>query len=131
MPIEFTWLLPDKILLSRWYGTVTAEDMRILSDELQVVFEHTTSLIHSIIDLYDLDDVADDIVTAYFKGAAATHPRRGRIAAVQIPARYRALAERANQLAGREILRAFETRSDARDYLLANDTPPPPLGPGA
>lgn len=131
MPIEFTWLLPDKILLSRWYGTVTTEDMRILTGELQVVFEHARTLIHSIIDLYDLEDVADDIATAYFEGTAATHPWRGRIAIVQLPEHYRALVERANQLAGREMLRAFETRSEACDFLLTNDTPPPPLGSGA
>jgi hypothetical protein len=127
MPFEFIWLIPNKILLSRWYGAVTVDDARVLTDELAVVFDEADTLIHTVIDTRDLTDFDPEFLKAYFASPAAAHPYRGRIAIVQAPTQWLSLVDHANQMTGRMLARVFETRDEARDYLLANDSPPPPL----
>lgn len=127
MPIEFLWMIPNKILLSRWYDDVTVEDAIVLTDELAVVFEEADTLIHTVIDMREITEMDPDFLKAYFASPASAHPRRGRVAIVQPPDHLLPLVARANQMAGRDLVRVFETRSAAREFLAAHDSPPPPL----
>ncbi len=127
MPIELSWLIPNKILLSRWSGDVSADDMRLLVEELGIILPDSSAPIHTLIDLSDAHSVAPDVVAVYAGSPVALHPNRGRIAiAGEVPGMVE-LGRRLNESAQRELVHLCATRAEARDFLLRNDTPPPPL----
>jgi len=129
MPIELTWLIPDKILLSRWIGDVSEEDMHVLVDEIGVVLDTATSLIHTVIDLSEVRHVSIGVAQVYLQSRIPTHPHRGRIGMVRSNVEGATVADLVNRLSRREMVRFFSTRGEARDFLLSHDTPPPPLPP--
>ncbi len=83
MPIKLSWLVPDKILLSRWSGEITVQDMQILVDELGIILDTAPRLVHSIIDLSEVQRIHDEAAYYYFRSRIPRHPRRGRVALVQ------------------------------------------------
>lgn len=125
MSIELTWLVPDQILLSCWTDVVTEDDMRVLVEELIIIFDAADRLIHSVIDLAAVRSFNDAAIYLYYQSPAAKHPRRGRIAVVKPPLQGQIMADVLNRVAQRELVRLFDTREDARDFLLTNDSPPP------
>jgi hypothetical protein len=127
MPIELTWMVPDKILLSRWIGTITNDDMAILMDELRIVLDNASGLVHTVIDLSEATSISPDVVYLYIQSQIPSHPRRGRIGLVGTTFQSEALADLLNRISQREMVRLFSGRLTARDYLLRNDTPPPML----
>ncbi len=127
MPIEFSWLLPDKILLSRWSGDITEQDVRVLVDELGVILDNAPRLVHTIIDLSEVGRIHDETVYYYFNSRIPRHPRRGRVALVRASFHGRALADVLNRVSQHELFRLFESREEARDFLLRHDTTPPAL----
>ncbi|MBI5957726.1 MAG: STAS/SEC14 domain-containing protein [Chloroflexi bacterium] len=130
MPVEMIWLVPDKILLSRWIGNITAADINIVLDEIRLILENADDYIHSLIDLADLGTIDPDAIYLYAQSALATHPHRGRIAGVNPTFESEVLADLLNRMTQRELIRMFPTREAARDFLLQNDTPPPLLSFG-
>lgn len=131
MTIELTWIIPGKILLSRWYGEITPADMQVLLDELAVAFENADGLVHTMIDLSNFSHTTPEAVAIYANSEITRHPRRGRIAMVMttISPLIKRLSGMANQQAGLEMIRLFTSRSEAQHFLLTHDTPPPPLDP--
>ena len=130
MPIEFTWIVPDKILLSRWWDHVSEDDMRVLVEELGLILDSAEQLIHTVADMSDIKSMDDDAVYYYFRSRIPTHPRRGRVAMVNPPFQSAVLTDMFNRVSEREMFRQFGTRDAARAYLLSHDTPPPALRPG-
>jgi hypothetical protein len=129
MPIEFIWLIPEKILLSRWSGDITPDDIRVLVDELSVTFQVAQNVVHTIIDLNDFYHTTPEAMAVYSDSEIPAHPYRGRVAVVgasEISHRLSALVNRRSQ---RDMVRVFETREEALKFLLTNDTPPPRLPP--
>lgn len=129
MMIELSWLLPDRILLSRWSGEITEQDMRDLVEELGIILDMAPRLIHTLIDLSETRHIQDEAAYYYFRSRITTHPHRGRIALVQAPFQGAALADVFNRVSAREMFRVFDTREEARQFLLDNDTPPPTMPP--
>jgi hypothetical protein len=127
MPIELSWLLPDTILLSRWSGDIAEPDVRVLVDELGIILDNAPRLIHTIIDLSETRVVHDEAAYYYFRSRIPRHPRRGRVALVKASFHSRALADVLNRISQREMFRLFDSRDEARDFLLRHDTPPPGL----
>lgn len=127
MPIELTWMVPDKILLSRWIGAITNNDLAILLDELRIALDNALGLIHTVIDLTETTSISPDVVYLYIQSQIPSHPRRGRIGLVGTTFQSEALADLLNRIAQRELVRLFSGRLTARDFLLHNDTPPPVL----
>jgi hypothetical protein len=97
MTIELSWLVPDTTLLSHW------------------------------IDLSDCRHINDDAVYHYFRSPIPRHPRRGRIALVGASFHSQALADVLNRVSHHEMFQAFDSRHEARAFLLHHDTPPPSL----
>jgi hypothetical protein len=129
MPIELSWLLPDAILLSQWSGDITEADMRVLIDELGIILENAPRLVHTIIDLSESGHVHDDAIYYYFRSRIPRHPHRGRVALVGASFHGQALADVLNRVSQREMIRLFDSRDDARDFLLNHDSAPPALPP--
>ncbi|NDJ76009.1 MAG: STAS/SEC14 domain-containing protein [Chloroflexi bacterium] len=127
MPVEVRWLVPNKIIDSRWSGDITAEDAEYLVQKLLNVFDAATTPIHSIVDIGESGHISPDFIRIYLESPAANHTRRGRIAIVGSSAQRHVLADLVNKVSQRELVRLFETRAAARAYLLEHDSPPPPL----
>jgi predicted phosphohydrolase len=127
VPIELTWLLPDKILLSRWTGVVSEDDMRVLVEELTIIFDAATGLIHTVIELSDVSHISTEGIYLYIQSSISHHPHRGRICMVNPTFESEVLADMTNRVFQREMVRVVETREQARDFLLGHDTPPPNL----
>jgi hypothetical protein len=127
MPIELSWLVPDAILLSQWSGDITPPDVGVLVDELGIILDNAPRLIHTVIDLSDARRINDDAVYSYFRSPIPRHPRRGRIALVGASFHSQALADVLNRVSEHEMFRLFNSRDEARDFLLRHDTPPPAL----
>ena len=127
MPIELSWLLPDMILLSYWSGDITEPDIRVLVDELGIIFDDAPRPVHTIIDLSEAGHIQDDAIYYYFRSRIPTHPRRGRVALIGASFHSQALADVLNRVSQQEMFRLFDSRKEARDFLLRHDTPPPDL----
>jgi hypothetical protein len=127
MPIELSWLVPDAILLSQWSGDITPPDVGVLVDELGIILDNAPRLIHTVIDLSDARHINDDAVYTYFRSPIPHHPRRGRIALVGASFHSQALADVLNRVSQHEMFRLFNSRDEARDFLLRHNTPPPAL----
>ncbi|HEX3054336.1 MAG TPA: hypothetical protein VHP83_27010 [Aggregatilineaceae bacterium] len=125
MPIELTWMLPDKILLARWYGMVRAEDASIFLEELSLILDEAPRLLHIVLEASELIDVTMDAVYLYLGSNINFHPRRGRIAAVGGGYRVEIVADVINRISQYDLIRLFRTREEAQDFLLSHDTPPP------
>jgi hypothetical protein len=129
MPIELTWLIPDKILLSRWTDDITVEDMCVLVEELRIVLDAAAFPIHTVIDLSEVHHIPTETAYVYLQSQIPAHPHRGRIGMVRSNSEDEIVANLVNFLSQHEMVRQFSTRAEARDYLLSHDTPPPPLRP--
>ncbi len=129
MPIELTWLIPNQILISRWSGDVSPSDMNVLVEELAIILDAADRPIHTLIDLTNVDSIHPDVLPIYLQSSIPEHSLRGRIALAGTLAGIQTLVDRLNQTTGREMVRLFATRAEARDYLLSHDTPPPALPP--
>jgi hypothetical protein len=127
MPIELSWLLPDKILLSLWSGDITVQDVHVLVEELGIILDAAPHTIHSVIDLANARHVDDEAAYYYFSSRIPRHPRRGRVALVRASFQGVALADVFNRVSDLELFRLFDTRDEARDFLLRHDSPPPGL----
>ena len=125
MPIELSWLIPDKILLSHWSGMVSVADLRVLIEELSIILDEAPGLIHTVIDLSEVRAISDEVVQLYATSSPARHPRRGRIGVVSPSPEAAALGDLINRSAQREMIRFFETQTAARDFLLSHNEPPP------
>jgi hypothetical protein len=131
MPIELSWLIPDKILLSRWMGDISGEDMRVLVEELRIVLDGADFPIHTVIDLSEARHVSSEAADVYLQSPIPTHVHRGRIGMVKSNVEGEIVATLVNRQAHREMVRMFDTRDEACAFLLDHDTPPPPLQPGS
>ncbi len=131
MPIELTWLLPDTILLSRWTDTISEEDLRVLVEELDIIFNASAGLIHTVIELSGVDHISTDGIYLYIQSDVSRHPHRGRICLVNPTFESEVMADMTNRIFQREMVRFFESRDEARDFLLSHDSPPPDLGPSS
>lgn len=129
MPIELTWLVPDMVILSRWIADVTEDDMLVLVDELGLILDTATRPIHTVIDMSDVMDISPNAGYGYLQSRIPTHPNRGRVGLVSPSFQGQVLADMLNRISQLEQFRFFDTRAEARDYLLIHDTPPPPLQP--
>jgi hypothetical protein len=127
MPIELSWLLPDKILLSVWSGHITVKDIHVLVEELGIILDAAPYTVHSLIDLSSARQIDDEAAYYYFSSRIPRHARRGRVALVRAPFHGAALADVFNRVAERELFRLFDSREEARVFLLQHDTPPPSL----
>jgi hypothetical protein len=127
VPIELSWLIPDKILLSRWTDDITVEDMCVLVEELRIVLDAAAFPIHTVIDLSEVRHISTETAYVYLQSQIPTHPHRGRIGMVKPNSEGEIAANLVNCLSQREMVRMFSTRVEARDYLLSHDAPPPPL----
>lgn len=130
MPIELTWLIPNKILLSRWIGAVGATDGHALVDELLTILDAASRPVHTIIDLSENTALDPEVALVYSQSAVPAHPRRGRIGVVGAGTQRHVLADLLNRFSGREMFRLFETHDEALAFLLRHDSPPPPLSSG-
>jgi hypothetical protein len=129
MPIELSWLVPDIILLSRWSGDITEQDMCVLVEELGIILDAAPRVIHSVIDLSDTQRIQDEAAYYYFRSRIPQHPRRGRVALVRAPFQGMVLADVFNRVSQQEMFRLFDTRDEARAFLMRHDTSPPVLPP--
>jgi hypothetical protein len=127
MPIELIWLLPDAILLSRWSGDITEHDATVLVDELGIILDNAPRVVHTILDLSEARHVDDDAIYYYFGSRIPRHPHRGRVALIRASFHGQAIAEVLNRVSQQEMFRLFDSREEAREFLLAHDTPPPDL----
>lgn len=127
MPVELTWMQPDKILLAQWIGAVSDEDVRVLFEELRIIFDHSDMPVHLIIDLNDVTDLSPDAPYIFLQSALPAHSQRGRIGLVGSRLRAQVMADLVNRVLALEMMRLFKNRSLARDFLLQHDTPPPRL----
>lgn len=130
MPVELSWLVPDKILLSRWTGDITNEDIAVLIEEMEIVLDAANTLIHAVVDVSRAGNLNPALIYLFLESRIPYHAWRGRLAVVPLSSQAERLVGLLNHLAHRELARLFDTRELARDYLLAHDTPPPSLAAG-
>lgn len=127
MAIELTWLIPDKILLSRWSGDVGDEDIRVLVGELRIILDAALAPIHTVIDMSEVKHIASNVFYLYVQSDIPLHSRRGRIGMVRPTVEGEILADLINRFTQHEMIRLFPSRDEARNYLLEHDTTPPIL----
>jgi hypothetical protein len=129
MPIELSWMIPDKILLSRWTGDISAEDVRVLVEELGIALDTAAIPVHTVIDLSEARHLSTETARVYLHSRLPTHPCRGQIGIVRSTIEAENAADLGNRLSQHETVRTFATREEARSYLLSHDVPPPALRP--
>jgi hypothetical protein len=127
MPIELTWFIPDRILLSRWIGHVNEEDMLVLVDEIGIILDTAQRPIHTIIDMSEVADISPNAAYSYIQSRIPTHPRRGRVCLVATTFHIQVMADTLNRISQLELFHLCASRNEARDFLFLNDTQPPPL----
>jgi hypothetical protein len=131
VPIELSWLIPDKILLCRWIGDISGEDVRVLVEELGIVLDGAAYPIHTVIDLSEVRQVSFEAAYAYLQSSIPRHVRQGQTGIVRSNIEGEIVADLANRISRRELVRTFDTRDEASQFLLDHDNPPPPLQPGS
>lgn len=124
MPIEIRWLRPNHILISRWYGQVTCQDMLILTEELMRILDNAQGLVHTLLDMSEAESYEEGMAELYVNSPVAQHANRGRLAVVCMPQNLWPMVEKANRLAGRTILPLFDDYQMAQQFLLSNEAPP-------
>lgn len=129
MPIELSWLIPDRILLSRWTGDISTEDVRVLVEELGIALDAAAVPIHTVIDLSEARHMPTETASLYLQSRLPAHPCRGLIGIVGSTLDGEIVTDLVNWLSLRERVRTFATREEARLYLLSHDNPPLPLRP--
>jgi len=129
MPIELSWLIPDKILLCLWTGEISAEDGRVLVEELGIALDVAAVPVHTVIDLSEARHISAEVAQLYVHSRLPAHPCRGQIGIVRSTTDSESVTDLVNRLSKRVIVRAFATREEARNYLLSHDVPLPPLRP--
>ncbi len=127
MPVELTWMQPEKILLARWVGVVSDEDVRVLFEELRIILDHSDTPVHLIIDLSDVADMSPDAPYIFLQSAIPAHNQRGRIGLVGSRLRAQVMADLVNRVLDHEMMRLFKDRTLARDFILQHDSAPPQL----
>ncbi|GEM_PF-4580038 len=132
MPIEIRWLVPNHILISRWYGVVTHQDMLFLIEDLENILDNAPRPIHTLLDMNEAEGYEESIVELYINSPIPYHSNRGTLALAHAPERFLPLVERLNSLAGRTLIYLFDDYQSARQFLLsggASDTQAPPTPP--
>ncbi len=134
MPIEIRWLVPNHILISRWYEVVTRHDMFILIEELERILQSAPRPIHTLLDMTEAEGYEEGVVELYIQSPVPKHPNRGHLALVHAPPHLMPLVEKANTLAGRTMVHLFDDYQTAKQFLLSSDapnqeTPPTPPAP--
>jgi len=127
MPVELTWMQPDKILLTRWISAVGDDDVRVLFEELRIILDHAETPVHLIIDLSDVTELSPDTPYIFLQSAIPAHSQRGRIGLVGSRLHAQVMADLVNRVLAHEMMRLFRDRTLARDFMLEHDSPPPKL----
>lgn len=130
MPIELTWMIPDKILLSRWCGPIDDYHIIVMVEEMGIILDNTRSLVHTLIDLSEVGHISPNMIILYLKSRVPFHPRRGRICGCWPTMEGEILADLLNRITQHEMIRLFPTREAALEFLITHDSPPPPLSFG-
>ncbi len=130
MPIEITWLVPDKIVLERWFGTIDDNHTRIMIEEMSLILDTAQAPVHTLLDLSEVGHISPSLIYLYLQSSIPRHPNRGRICGFSPTVESEILADLLNRITQRELLRLFSNREEARAYLLSHDSPPPPLPHG-
>jgi len=129
MPIELSWLIPDKILLSRWTGDISGEEVRVFVEEVEIALDAAALPVHTVIDLSEARHISVETAWVYLQSRLPTHPCRGQIGIVRSTLDGEIVTDLVNRLSPRTTVRAFATREEARNYLLSHNDSPPPLRP--
>ena len=122
MPIEVRWLRPNHILISRWYGKITRQDIVVLVEELERIFQNAPRPVHTLIDMREAESYEKGVVELYFDSPVPTHPNRGTLAVVNAPLPLLSLIEEANRLAGYTVVHLFDDYQSAQQFLLSDGT---------
>jgi hypothetical protein len=131
VPIELSWLIPDKVLLCRWIGDISGEDVRVLVEELGIVLDGAPYPIHTVIDLSEVQQVSFEAAYVYLQSSIPRHVRQGRTGIVRPNIEGEVAADLVNRISRRELVRTFDARDEACRFLLDHDNPPPPVQPGS
>ncbi len=54
MPIEFSWLIPNRVILQRFYGDVTLDDIRESDRVMPTFMDEGVPLIHTLMDATEI-----------------------------------------------------------------------------
>ena len=119
MPIEIRWLKPNHILISRWYGKVTCQDMTVLVEELGRILQNAPRPIHTLLDMREAEGYEKGVVELYFNSPVPTHPNRGTLAVVNAPPPLLSMIEDANRIAGYKVVYTFNDYQSAQQFLLS------------
>jgi hypothetical protein len=131
MPIELTWLVPDKIVLARWHGAIDDYHAGVMIEEMCLILDTAHSLVHTLLDLSEVGHISPSMIYLYLQSPIPKHPNRGRMCGFNATVEGEILADLLNRITQHEMIRLFTNREDARNYLLGHDSPPPPLAYGA
>jgi hypothetical protein len=131
MPIELTWLVPDKIMLERWSGAIDDYHAGVMIEEMSLILDTAHAPVHTLLDLSEVGHISPSLIYLYLRSSLPRHPNRGRMCGFNSTVECEILADLLNRITQRELLRLFPTRDAARNYLIGHDSPPPPLSYGA
>jgi hypothetical protein len=130
MPIEITWMIPQKILLACGAEPITEDDMHVFIEEFSIILDAADRLTHTVLDLSHVKTIDDAIAYVFYGSRVPEHPRRGRIGMVNANFQGRVQADILNRISGREMFHLFDSRETARTFLLTHDSPAPPFAAG-
>jgi len=130
MPVELTWLVPDKIMLERWVGAIDDYHTRVMIEEMTLILDTAHAPVHTLLDLSEAGHLSPGLIYLYLQSPIPRHPNRGRMAGFSPTVESEILADLLNRLTQHDLIRLFASREEARCYLLSHDSPPPPLAHG-
>ncbi|MCA0458081.1 MAG: hypothetical protein LCI00_29210 [Chloroflexi bacterium] len=122
MPYQLDWYIENEILYSRYFGTVTPDDMQAcLQKAMEMIESSPREIVHSINDVGDVLEAVSmkDSMTILRK--VGTHPRAGWSFSIREKSRLIKMTGAMGSSLFKLRYRAFETLEEALEYLKGFD----------
>ncbi|MAS32439.1 MAG: hypothetical protein CL610_00445 [Anaerolineaceae bacterium] len=119
MPVELSWLIPERVLHERFYGDVTIEDIQELASTLPPFMEEGVPLIHTIIDATNVTS-HPSIKDIHEHSSLRTYPNEGWRVMVGANAVARFIGSIILQVMGQRY-RMYDTLDEALHFIADQD----------
>jgi hypothetical protein len=121
MPYKMIWLVPERVIMTQFWGRVTLEDVQGFVDELEAKIEEGTPLIHHISDGLEIEKIEIKLKTfqLFLRGMRPPAKMGWHIEVTRNPINLM-ISALANQFAHIRY-RTFDTVQEAFQFLSTND----------
>lgn len=119
MAVEFSWLIPNRVILQRFYGDVTLEDIRESDRVLPAFVAEGIPLVHTLTDVRDITS-HPNLKEIHGTASMATYEGEGWRVLVGAQGIARFIGSVLFQLMGQRY-RMFDTMEEGLQFIIDHD----------